>query len=172
MFEPMGSIIPELSWANIRITLNLTTMFEENNNLCKAHSQLRSEGKTFIPKLYKGDTNNRNYKLIIDMTNNLKHNCLENTYIIDEVADVFGVKDYQRPEYLPRRISDNLYKMHKNKSKRESDNGIVRTARQIILGIGLAAVGIITSLVSMFSTQELVQMADQDDLIDLSLIHI
>ena len=112
IFEPMGSIIPELSWANIRITLNLTTMFEENNNLCKAHSQLRSEGKTFIPKLYKGDTNNRNYKLIIDMTNNLKHNCLENTYIIDEVADVFGVKDYQRPEYLPRRISDNLYKMH------------------------------------------------------------
>ena len=45
IFEPMGSIIPELSWANIRITLNLTTMFEENNDLCKAHSQLRSEGK-------------------------------------------------------------------------------------------------------------------------------
>ena len=82
------------------------------------------------------------------------------------MADVFGVKDYQRPEYLPRRISDNLYKMHKNKSKRESDNGIVRTARQIILRIGLEAVGIITSLVSIFSTKELVQMADQDDLID------
>ena len=34
------------------------------------------------------------------------------------------------------------------------------------MGIGLAAVGIITSLVSIFSTKELVQMADQDDLID------
>ena len=56
--------------------------------------------------------------------------------------------------------------MHKTKSKRESNNGIIRTARQIIVGIGLAAVGIITSLVSIFSTKELVQMADQEDLID------
>ena len=83
IFEPIGSIIPELSWANIRITLNLTTMFEENNNLCKAHSQLRTEGKNLLPKLYKGDKDNQNYKLIIDMTNNLRRSCLENTYIID-----------------------------------------------------------------------------------------
>ena len=82
------------------------------------------------------------------------------------MADVFGVKDYQRLEYLPRRISDNLYKMHKNKSKRESDYRIARKTRQIILEIGLAALGIITSLVSIFSTKELVQMADQDDLVD------
>ena len=153
IFEPIGNIIPELSWANIRVTLNITTMFEENNDLCRAHSQLRTEGKTFLPKLYKGDKDNQNYQLIIDMTNNLKHSCLENTYIIDEVADVFGVKNYQRPEYLPKRISNNLYNMHKTKSKRENRNGIIRKARQVLIGIGIAAVGIITSLVSIFSTK-------------------
>ena len=72
-------------------------MFTEASNLCKAATFLRQEIKNVLPK----DEDSFNHGKIIDMTNNLKQNCLENTYIVDEVAEVFALKSYKRPQHLP-----------------------------------------------------------------------
>ena len=158
IFEPIGKIIPELSWANIRITLNITTMFTETNDLCKAATFLRQEIKNVLPK----EKDSFNYGMMIDMTNNLKQNCLENTYIVDEVAEVFALKNYKRPQHLPRKVVNHRYRLNKSLPK-EEETGAVRKVRQIIIGMGIAAVGIITSLTSIFSSKELVKMANQDN---------
>ena len=137
-------------------------MFSETNDLCRAYNLLRLEIKKLIPE----DKEDVDHGIMIDMTNNLRQNCLENTYIIDEIADVFAMKNYERPEYLPRRISHNLYRTNKAITKEEieamKDGRIVRKARQVVVGIGIAAVAVITSLISIFSSKELVQMANQD----------
>ena len=36
LFKPLGQLIPELSWATIRIHLNISHTFEETDELCKA----------------------------------------------------------------------------------------------------------------------------------------
>mgnify|MGYP007092492154 CR=1 FL=1 len=36
LFKPLGQLIPELSWATVRIRLNITDMFKETIHLCKA----------------------------------------------------------------------------------------------------------------------------------------
>ena len=35
LFNPLGTLIPELSWATIRIHINITDSFQETNDLCK-----------------------------------------------------------------------------------------------------------------------------------------
>ena len=36
LFKPLGRLIPELSWATIRTKVNISDMFIETNELCKA----------------------------------------------------------------------------------------------------------------------------------------
>ena len=36
LFKPLGRLIPELSWATIRTKVNISDMFMETNQLCKA----------------------------------------------------------------------------------------------------------------------------------------
>ena len=36
LFKPRGKLIPELSWATLRTKINITDMFKETNELCKA----------------------------------------------------------------------------------------------------------------------------------------
>ena len=36
LFKPLGNLIPELSWATIRTKINITDMFKETEQLCRA----------------------------------------------------------------------------------------------------------------------------------------
>ncbi len=51
LFKPLGSLIPELSWATIRTKINITDMFKETEELCKASNIMDKEyikmGKKF-----------------------------------------------------------------------------------------------------------------------------
>ena len=38
LFKPLGSLIPELSWAIIRTKISITDMFKEPEEVCKASS--------------------------------------------------------------------------------------------------------------------------------------
>ena len=43
LFKPMGQLIPELSWATVRIKLNVSDMFKETTHLCKASQIMNDE---------------------------------------------------------------------------------------------------------------------------------
>ena len=36
LFKPLGSLTPELSWATIMAKINISDLFKETNQLCKA----------------------------------------------------------------------------------------------------------------------------------------
>ena len=36
LFKPLGNLIPELSWATIRTKIDITDMFKETEQLCRA----------------------------------------------------------------------------------------------------------------------------------------
>ena len=36
LFRPIGKLIPELSYATLHLRLNITNLFQETNELCKA----------------------------------------------------------------------------------------------------------------------------------------
>ena len=43
LFKPLGQLIPELSWATVRIHLNISDMFKETTDLCKATKMMERE---------------------------------------------------------------------------------------------------------------------------------
>lgn len=43
LFEPVGQMIPELSWANIRVKIDVTTLYNETIDLCGASMKLNKE---------------------------------------------------------------------------------------------------------------------------------
>ena len=105
----------------------------------------KTRDKNVLPK----DEDSFNCGIMIDMTNNLKQNCLENTYIVDEVAEVVALKNYKRPQYLPRKVINHRYRMNKSLPKVEKETGAIRKVKQVLVGMVIAAIGIITSLISI-----------------------
>ena len=43
LFKPLGNLIPELSWATIRTKINITDMFKETEELCRAANIMDKE---------------------------------------------------------------------------------------------------------------------------------
>ena len=55
LFKPLGYLIPELSWATLRVNLNITDMLKETNELCRASKMMdkeykRVQHKYWLPK--------------------------------------------------------------------------------------------------------------------------
>ena len=59
MIESFGKIIPESSWVNIRVTLNVIIMFTETE--VEHIFKWVLNAKIPYPKLYDGDKDNQNY---------------------------------------------------------------------------------------------------------------
>ena len=53
LFQPIGQIIPELSWATLRINLNISTMFTETNQLCKTSIMMKDKIKNSLEQTRK-----------------------------------------------------------------------------------------------------------------------
>ena len=43
LFKPLGYMIPELSWATLRLKINISNMFIETNDICKAANSMQME---------------------------------------------------------------------------------------------------------------------------------
>ena len=162
IFQPIGSMIAELSFATLRIKMNLTELFEETTNLCNTQYLLHDK----FDKYYKITKQNRylerdhiwknsetQNKLIINQINELSKVCHENSYLIDDMAGVFNVEMKQRSEGTPPRLQNT----------QQINDGIKRKRRQILIGL---ATGIISSLVSIFSTAELMHRTTSEDTVN------
>ena len=167
LFNPLGTLIPELSWATIRIHINITDSFQETNDLCKGAYIMNERHQKTINK-YGGPVEPRNAKSIsahqlVTMTKDIDRYCIENTNVIEEIIDVFNLVKAPRLKFSPQR---------KGNKKDKETYSLTSHARQVVIGTVLAVVGIVTSLVSIFSSSELVGMAGsqdtEDNLIDNS----
>jgi len=146
LFLPKGKIVPELSWGTIRIKLNISTIWKDTKQLCKSYNLAKKEtGKFFHINNFTRATPQMSMSIIKD----LKHYCNKNSKIIDEIIDVFELKQITRPKTIPKRPT------------------IVKRARRQLIAIGTVIVGVVTSLISIFTTRQLISMTStNDDIID------
>ena len=172
LFNPLGTLIPELSWATIRIHINITDSFQETNDLCKGAYIMNERHQKTIDKygaaVEPKHINSISAHKLVTMTKDIDRYCTENTNVIEEIIDVFNLIKAPRLKYIPQLKENKENK--ENYSLSDAVSTRVRHVRQVVIGTVLAVVGIVTSLVSIFSSSELVGMAGsqdtEDDLID------
>ena len=155
LFKPLGNLIPELSWATIRTKINITDMFKETEQLCRAAIILDREylrmgkkfnGKEVRTKISPKNLNNIQAYLVEILAEDIHQMCIQNSIRIQEIIDVY-----------------NLQKIEKPLSITEIAPSIIRKVRQVVIGSIIAAVGVMTSLVSIFTSKELMNMSASDD---------
>ena len=160
LFKPLGYLIPELSWATLRVNLNITDMLKETNELCRASKMMdkeykRVQHKYWLPKSRKIAPTQMHKTfpyLVVSLTNDIQKMCQDNTIRVEEIAEVFKMRNIMQLEHIPNMRNHNT-----------TQNSLIRKTRQVIVGTILAAVGIVTSLVSVFSSHELIKMSSSED---------
>ena len=167
LFKPLGNLIPELSWATVRSKINISDLFKETNQLCKASGVMEKEYLRLGRKYAKGrkkikvppnKISDTNIYLIELLSHDIMSMCNENTKRIEEIIDVFSLKTIKKPKHIP--TTDGTTAI----------GTLIRDTRQVIIGTVIATIGIVTSLVSIFTTNELMSMSSskdsENDLID------
>lgn len=68
-FQPLGKLVTQFAYANIKININITKLYDEVNSLCLAEKILEEETKTI------GDGTSAS--LIRSMTMGIKQSCID-----------------------------------------------------------------------------------------------
>jgi hypothetical protein len=119
LFCPLGTMIPELSWATLRIKIDINKMLGETEQLCKAAFFMKQEEnrimKQFGSPLAPRQIHKPNHHLIYVMTQDIHRDCNENTAIIEELISVFNLKNIKNPTYAKK-----IKKITRNNKKKQS----------------------------------------------------
>ena len=148
IFQPYGKVVNQYTYANIRVHINITSLFEEVGQLCYAAKMLK-EGKKAMT------SSGSSRKLVHMLTNDLIEACNQSARKLKALTKTFGFKNMRIPDF------DTAWKSHI-----PSHNGnatTIREKRQLIIG-GIVA---ITSILSIYSVSQLINMAtsNEDDLV-------
>ena len=152
-FKKSGLMIPNLSFANIKFNINTTSLFNGTTELCNSVSLLKAEGKKLKSNLLQ------------QITKDLEGNCIENIQKVHEIQDVFGIKDS---------MYRNIYAvMPRNETKR-MHTGIQKRlkVRQVVTAIVIGVTALLTSLYSIYTTNQLVDITSNNDNIVEDTNHI
>ena len=162
LFKPLGQLISELSWGAIRAHVNMSDIFTETNYICNASRLMDAEYAKMKRKYESGFSgiaptklNGWSAYLSVSLTEDITKMCEENSIIVQEIVEVYHLNKLEKPDHMQ-------YKS-KHIKKTPTEKSLVRNARQIIIGTTLSAVGVITSLVSIFTSSELINMSSSDD---------
>ena len=141
IFLPIGSVVPKTDWATLRFDLNINKLQNETTNLCLVVKIIPK----FVKKRLSKVLSKPNKNILKVLYKNIKNICQENRDAVQQIYSSFGFK---------------------NSGKNNSVELTSRERRQVVM---LATIAI-TSLVTYFSTKELVEMsvADGDELVDTS----
>ena len=162
LFKPLGQLIPELSWGTIRVHVNMSDIFTETNYLCNASRLMDTEYAKMKRKYGRGFSgiaptklNSRSAYLSVSLTEDITKMCEENSMIVQEIIEVYHLNKLKKPAHVQ-------YKT-KHIKRTPAEKSLVRNIRQVIIGTAIAAIGVITSLISIFTSSELINMSSSDD---------
>ena len=91
-FQPLGKLVTQFAYANIKININITKLYDEVNSLCLAAKILEEETKSI------GDGTSAS--LIKSMTMDIKQSCIDNSQRLREIGETFGCTDIETPEHI------------------------------------------------------------------------
>ena len=140
----------------------MSDIFTETNYICKASRLIDTEWGKMKTKHGKGfngispnKLNSRSAHLSVPLMKDIAKMCEENSNVIQEIIEVYHLDKLRKPEHLK----------YANRNIKRKPNGIslIRNARQVIIGTAMAAIGIVTSLISIFTSTELINMSSSDD---------
>ena len=94
IFQPFGKIINQYTYANIRVHVNITSLFEEVNQLGYV-SKFLKEGKK------KMGNSSSSRKLVHMLTEDLVAACKESTRKLKDLTKTFGFTDHSITKYSP-----------------------------------------------------------------------
>ena len=142
IFKPMGYLVGTVDYATLKININISEIFDESNMVCKINSIMDE----FIAKRLKRAKNmsKPNKRVIKILKENIENLCKTDSDMINEIIDVFGLKETVRPEHM---------QVPKGKMAKRIKE------RQFVVA---TAVGIVTSLITLFSTKTLINMANDE----------
>lgn len=140
IFQPLGKLVTQFSYGTIKIHINVTSLYDEINDLCKA-AKLLIVGTRKLQKV----SNTRNY--IHSMTSDIKQSCVNSVRKLDGITKTFGFTTHNVPEHIPDINKINLVK---------------RPKRQLVI----AAIALV-SIISIYSASQLTSIAgsNENDLI-------
>ena len=138
IFQPFGKVVNQYTYANIRVHINITSLFEEVEQLCYASKLLKHAKKTI-------SNSGSSRKLVHMLTDDLIEACNQNTRKLQALTKTFGFKKIKIPDYASAFNNGSI------SNKREK--------RQLIIG-GIIA---ITSILSIYSVSQLIDMATSND---------
>ena len=137
-FQPLGKLVTQFAYANIKININITKLYDEVNSLCLAAKILEEETKTI------GDGTSAN--LIKSMTMEIKQSCIDKLQRLREIGETFGCTEIETPEHI-----------HKPEETRET---LLRRPKRQLITLAVIAV---TSMVSIYTATQLIDIASGDD---------
>ena len=137
-FQPLGKLVTQFAYANIKININITKLYDEVNSLCLAAKILEEETKSI------GDGTSAS--LIKSMTMDIKQSCIDNSQRLREIGETFGCTDIETPEHI-----------HKPENREEIL--LKRPKRQLVT----LAVIAVTSIVSIYTATQLIDIASGND---------
>ena len=162
LFKRFGQLIPELSWGTIRVHINMSYIFTATNYICNASRLLDSEWGKIKTKHGKGfngvpptKVKGRSSHLSVPLIKDISKMCEENSNIIQELIEVYHLSKLDKPEELKYSA--------KHIKKTSKSISLVRNARKVILGTAMAAIGIVASLISIFTSTERINMSSSSD---------
>ena len=129
IFIPHGEIVPKANFATLKITLNVSKIFDETRKLCHTSKVIEE----FVKKRTADKLSTPNKKVLHVIKENIKNLCRDDKEALAQIKSSFGLNDME----LSNR----------------------REKRQLVV----AATAIITSLVTYFSTKELISMSTDDE---------
>ena len=109
LFKPLGNLIPELSWATIRTRINITDMFKETEELCKAAKIMDKEhirmgnkftGGKIKMKVSPSNINNIEAYLAEILAEDIRQMCIQNSVRVQEINDVYNLKRIEKPKHI------------------------------------------------------------------------
>ena len=155
LFKPLGNLIPKLSWATVRTKIDISDMFKQTEELCRAamivdkeYVRMGNKYSSWKTKVNMSPSNLNNIQayLVTILAEDIHQTCTHNSIRIQEIIEVY-----------------NLEKIPKSKVIQQIIPSLIRKARQVVVGSIIAAIGVMTSLVSIFTSNELMNMFSADD---------
>ena len=93
IFQPYGKVVNQYTYANIRIHISITSLFEEVEQLCYA-SRLLQEGKKTM------SNEGTSKKLVHMLTKDLIESCNQSKRKLKSIGKTFGFKGVTILDYL------------------------------------------------------------------------
>ena len=146
IFRPLGKLLTQFSYANIKIHVNTTELYKEVDTLCKVSKMLIQKTEQVKGLNQNDDKYIVSKRMIKTLAQDIQADCIHSTRKLHAISKTFGFDPHTTFKHIPSLESN-------------GKEIVSREKRQIIALATIAAI----SFISIFSTSQLMSMVSSGD---------